>query len=78
MTKPLEALNAAKNSTEFCLNRFPKCPHCGDDYDIREREAWELYNEGTHEIDCPTCGLGFNVVSVASYTFSTDEQDDPE
>lgn len=62
---------------EFSANKHPKCPHCGDDFDIRENEAWFLYDDNdTHDVDCPSCGLDFQVNSHASWTFSTDEQEE--
>lgn len=67
----------AGNSFDFCANSDPKCPHCGDDFDIRENEAWFLYDENeTHEIECPSCELKFSVNASANWSFSTDEQED--
>ncbi|TCQ78020.1 hypothetical protein EDF68_10894 [Ochrobactrum sp. BH3] len=63
--------------SEFYGNSQPKCPHCGDDYDIREYEAWFLYSDDErHEVDCPSCGEPFSVNSTATWSFSTDEQED--
>lgn len=62
---------------EFSGNSQPKCPHCGDDFDITDNEAWFLYNENeTHEVECPSCEKSFQVSSTAIWSFSTDEQDD--
>lgn len=61
---------------EFSGNSSPKCPHCGDDFNITDNEAWHLYDEnGPHEIECPDCGNEFKVSSSATWTFSTDEQE---
>lgn len=65
------------NSFDFFGCDNPICPHCGDTYDIRENEAWQLYSEqGPHEVECPACEEIFKVSSSASWTFSTDEQED--
>ncbi len=79
MTKRLEALKAAESSVEFFGNKNPKCPHCGDDYNIVGNDAWSLYDDNdTHPVECPSCDLEFTVTTRCSYTFSTDEQDDEE
>lgn len=76
MVEKLAALKAG-DSFDFSSNKHPKCPHCGDDFDIQEREAWYLYDEnGSHDVECPRCGNEFQVSSLASWTFSTDEQED--
>lgn len=62
--------------SEFSGNRNPKCPHCGEDFDIRENEAWHLYDENdTHEVECNSCYENFQVNSSASWCFSTDDQE---
>lgn len=73
------AHSALKNlgSIEFIAKDNPKCPHCGEDYDIQKNEAWQLYDENEdHNIDCNLCGNEFNVVSNARWSFSTDEQEE--
>lgn len=66
----------AEGWTEFSGNSSPKCPHCGDDFDIAHNEAWSLYDEnGPHDVDCPSCEIPFRVSSAATWRFSTDEQD---
>lgn len=73
----LEALRAASSSAEFWGNEKPKCPHCGEDFDIEENEAWRVYDEsGSHDVECPACEHEFRINSHASWSFSTDEQDD--
>ncbi len=75
----VEKFSALKSadSLDFFANKKPKCPHCGSDFDISDNEAWELYDENdTHEIECDSCGHEFSVVSSATWTFSTGEQED--
>jgi uncharacterized Zn-finger protein len=76
MGELLAALNAG-SFLEFSMNKRPKCPHCGSDFDISENEAWRLYDDNdTHEVTCPSCSQDFRVNSHADWRFSTDEQDD--
>lgn len=72
----LEALNKG-HWLDFAQNASPKCPHCGKDFSIRDHEAWHLYSEdGPHEVECGSCDMTFSVSSNATWTFSTDEQDE--
>lgn len=55
----------------------PKCPHCGEVYDITDNEAWQLYSDDErHDVECPSCDEEFQVTSRANWSFSTDEQED--
>lgn len=76
MTVPLTALSKGA-FLEFSMNKQPKCPHCGEEYDISDNEAWRLYSDDeSHEVECPSCELPFVVHSHADWRFSTDEQGD--
>ncbi len=76
--KPLAALNDG-HSLDFVANKQPKCPHCGDDFDIRENEAWFLYDDNeTHTVECMRCENEFQVNSLANWSFSTDEQEEDD
>jgi uncharacterized Zn-finger protein len=62
---------------DFAHNDSPKCPHCGESFDIDDNEAWRLYDDNDdHEVTCPSCGGDFTVRSHSRWTFSTDTQDD--
>lgn len=63
---------------DFSCNNSPKCPHCGNDYDINENESWRLYEDGNHEVDCDLCDNTFTVETNVSYSFSTDYQEDKD
>lgn len=80
MTEKFKALRTAKHpSIDFSMNDNPKCPHCGERFNVRENEAWELYSEdSSHELECDSCGQEFTVVSHATWKFSTDEQEDDD
>lgn len=74
--KPLAALEAGP-SYDFFGNKKPKCPHCGEDFDISGNDAWFLYDENdTHTVECPNCDHEFKVNASATWYFSTDEQDE--
>lgn len=75
MRKPFAALDASASYIDFCGNDKPKCPHCGDDFDIADNEAWYLYGEDVHEVECPSCDREFQVHSIANWTFNTNEQE---
>lgn len=76
MVERLSALNS-RHSIDFVANKAPKCPHCGEDFDIMEGENWELYDDrDTHDVECPSCNLDFQVNSIAQWSFSTDEQEE--
>jgi len=79
-TTRLAALKAADHFIEFALNKRPLCPHCGAEYVIEEHEAWHLYDsdEGSHEVECGSCDLPFNVDVRITWSFSTDEQEEDE
>jgi uncharacterized protein with PIN domain len=78
MTEKLSALNAG-GWFDFSMNRQPRCPHCGSDFDITDNEAWHLFDQNeTHTVECPVCDLPFYVNSHAVWSFSTDEQEDDE
>jgi hypothetical protein len=75
-----ERLKALKDGDwyDFHRNGLPKCPHCGEMFDIDENEEWRLYADGEHETECDKCGESFAVIVSATYTFSTDEQPDDD
>ncbi|MBX5089392.1 hypothetical protein [Rhizobium lentis] len=78
MTEKFAALKSG-DWLDFIGNKNPKCPHCGHDYDIQHNEAWHLYDEnGPHDLECWFCEEQFKVSSSASWSFSTDEQEDAE
>jgi hypothetical protein len=71
-----------QNTIDYWERNLPKCPFCDDEIDLAKNNLNELYDEGEHTIDCPSCDKEITVsVSVSfsfSFSFSTDEQPDPE
>lgn len=63
------------NSFHYFGNKNPICPHCDEVIKIDDHELWYLYEEETHEIDCPFCNETLIVTSSANWSFSTDEQE---
>ncbi len=70
--------NGRRDVMEFVMNKRPKCPHCGADFDIDKNEAWHLYSddETNNEVECDSCEKSFSVTVHCQYSFSTDEQED--
>lgn len=60
--------------SDFWANDQPKCPHCGDECEISDNGWYQLYEEGSHEVCCPSCGEDFSVSTRVSFSFSTDSQ----
>lgn len=79
MVEHCEALNE-NDQLDFLRENNPRCPHCGATYDVQAHEAWELYDtdEGDHDVECGQCEKAFRVAVNCSFTFSTDEQPEPD
>ena len=79
MTEHCEALNNG-DSWNFSNERNPRCPHCGETYDINENESWDLYGDDDTEndIECKSCEKPFRVYTRIEYRFCTDEQPEPD
>lgn len=75
MSEPYEALKAA-SWCDFSYRDEPKCPHCGTGYNICDNETWRLYEEGEHDVTCPSCDMDFSVSTHITHAFSTDTQED--
>lgn len=78
-----EALRKAEDqdcTTDYWREQNPRCPHCGQVYDIQEHEAWGLYGDdgSDHQVECGECDQEFTVTVHVSYLFSTDEQPDDD
>lgn len=75
----MERLSALKagNRMDFFGNAGPKCPHCGVEFNVIEQEWYRLYDDNEdHDVECPRCEDQFMVRTHATYSFSTDEQED--
>lgn len=76
--RALKGCKGAMERLEFFASSDPKCPHCGDECSVSDNEWWKLYEEGEHDVTCPSCDEDFTVRTSVSYSFSTDEQEDYE
>ena len=49
------------------------CPYCGEamDTDVGYEDFPEIYEDGTHEVECPECGRVFTLETSISYTWET-------
>lgn len=74
-TEKFAALKAG-DSLDFWDQKHPKCPHCGHECDVSENDWWRLYEEGEHDVDCPSCDQEFTVSTRVSYSFDTDSQEE--
>ena len=79
MSEKFAALKRAKEEEGFAPDGYwgadhPKCPHCGRVCDISEEGWYRLYDEGEHEVSCPSCAGDFTVSTSVRHSFSTDEQ----
>lgn len=78
MFEALEKARESGSTRKFEKGDNPRCPHCGETYDIHYHETWELYdpNENPHEIECGECEKEFTVSVRTSFSFSTDDADE--
>lgn len=78
-----EALEKAKEegaTLNYWNEDNPRCPHCGEAYDIQENEDWGLHDPSLdeHEIECPSCEQEFKVGATVSITYTTRDADDED
>ena len=75
MSKLFKALREG-DRLDFFGNDSPKCPHCGIECDVSANDWWQLYEEGEHEVSCPSCDNDFFVSTHVHHFFSTDTQEE--
>lgn len=73
-TEKFAALKAS-DKYDFWGQDSPKCPHCGHVAEISANDWYQLYEEGEHEVTCPSCDEDFTVSTRVSFSFSTDNQE---
>ena len=73
MDEKFKALKSG-DSMDFWGNTHPKCPHCGRECVVSDLEWYECYEEGEHEVVCPSCEGSFLVSTTVSHSYSTDDQ----
>lgn len=59
------------NMDDFDCCKNAICPNCNRPIDIPGDEMFRLYEEGEHDITCPSCNTDFSVSTTVSHTFST-------
>lgn len=52
-----------------------ECPWCGRAIDAYEELESDIWEEGTHDIECPACGMHFNVETEHVVRFDVDVWD---
>ena len=72
MYEALEKAREEGGSTSYWQEDNPRCPHCGETYDVHDNEDWGLYDsqKDEHEISCPNCEKEFTVNVTVSFYFS--------
>lgn len=56
------------------MEKEPKCPHCGEKYDIDSNESYHLYStDDIEELECNNCEKEFFVKVITSYHFETEK-----
>ena len=55
-----------------------KCNHCKEEIDIQDNEFYQLYEEGTHEVECPKCDETIHINSIVNYSFEVTDEDGDE
>ena len=64
----------AEGDIGFWRRREPRCPHCGATFNVSKNDAWRIYEEGSHDLTCPSCTHDFEVRATVTYQFSTDAE----
>lgn len=51
------------------------CPYCGEalETDVGYEDFQEIYEEGSHKLDCPECGREFILNTHVSYSWDTEK-----
>lgn len=70
-----EAINSCQSKLDFKYNELPKCPHCGEDFDVDDFDMQNVYEEGEHEEFCQHCGFEVLISTHVSWRFSTANQE---
>ena len=62
------------DSIEYWHNRQPKCPHCGDEFDVwggDNPQSLSYEDGGQTTFECKGCRKDFVCVTTTNYVFST-------
>lgn len=58
---------------EFDHDGLLRCPKCKETWSPQEREDYEVYGEGAHQVSCPECNYDFEVSTRVEYSFTSPE-----
>ena len=77
MFEALIEARKGRNELDFWREDSPRCPHCGENFDVIDHEQWELVDPQNEEaeVECPWCQENFKVGISVQYKYSTDEAD---
>lgn len=62
-----------ENETDYNWTDDPICPYCDRAYHIDDE--YDLYREGAHETQCPSCDKEYDIYTDVTYAFSTSKKD---
>ena len=60
----------ATDTSEVVHGSCVRCPHCSHVFDVTS-DCDSLYEEGTHELDCPACEAPFEISTTVHYIFTS-------
>lgn len=55
---------------ETFSDEYVVCPYCGDFW-VPIHIAEEIYDEGSHLMECPSCGMDFEILTRVDVSFAT-------
>lgn len=70
-TKCVSCETIGNQPGEVSHEKLIRCPKCQDTFSPGDREAYELYSDGTHEVTCGECDHEFQVRTWVSYSFDS-------
>ena len=66
-----------ENRLDYWSNGQVRCPHCDCEFEPGQEDMYDLYEEETHEVECPVCNREFlvNINTAIIFKYSTDDQE---
>lgn len=69
MCSSCKSIQESKESIQH--DTYIRCPKCGNSYEALEFSEFDIFEEGEHDVDCPSCGYFFIVETAVSYNFTS-------
>lgn len=61
------------DNDEISHDKYIRCPKCRHQWDETERDNYEIYNDGEHQVSCPECEHDFEISTDVSFWFTSPE-----